>query len=361
MSQTDRQLVLTLGGPAVEDAKIPFSILAMKMDALQKALYNVALAGSGGPVAQRGNWSKQIRASCELLFCETRKGSLSIVSEIPPALPIQRTLFGEVSAEDADLGLNALQSLKKVVKAIEVADSKKLVSIMPDSSARARALKSIEMLCPRESDDFWVALGSVSGELYTRFTSDSGQFIQRMFENEDVIEIQSISGDLVEIRVLAGRRHIVVRSHQKEITCYYANELEETISQLVAGSIIEVRGKAQVGEDGLIRQIDEILDISSIDLSPFRTSSFKFENRHFILKEPVMCTLEYRNNLWIYECPRFGLHAFAEDRREALRQLREEFAFLVDGLMNEPDDALTQDAKELQDLLKNDLKNIEEL
>jgi hypothetical protein len=55
--------------------------------------------------------------------------------------------------------------------------------------------------------------------------------------------------------------------------------------------------------------------------------SFCFNNKDFILKEPVICTLEYRNSLWVYECPRYGLHTFSKDRHEALRQLGEEFNF----------------------------------
>ena len=75
----------------------------------------------------------------------------------------------------------------------------------------------------------------------------------------------------------------------------------------------------------------------------------------FKLEEPVMCSLNFRNNLWVYECPRYGLHTFSENQEEAYQQLLDEFIFLVDGLMNEPDDALTGDAIELRDLLRNDL------
>ena len=90
-------------------------------------------------------------------------------------------------------------------------------------------------------------------------------------------------------------------------------------------------------------------------------SSFHFNNRRFILREPVICSPEYRNNLWVYECPRYGLHAFSEDRQEALRQLGEEFAFLYEGLINEPDANLTPDAIELREILKTDFVRVEEL
>ncbi|MEA1944220.1 MAG: hypothetical protein U9N07_02605 [Euryarchaeota archaeon] len=96
-------------------------------------------------------------------------------------------------------------------------------------------------------------------------------------------------------------------------------------------------------------------------LSPFRTSSFHLNDRRFILREPVIRSPEYRNNLWVYECHRYGLHAFSEDRQEALRQLGEEFAFLYDGLINEPDEKLTPDAIELRDLLRADVVRVEEI
>lgn len=357
MPNNERQLTLTIGGPDVEDGKIPLAALAGKLNALQKTLFNVALARSGGPVAQRGNWSKRILASCELLFCESRKGSLTVVAEIPSPISLQTTLSGT----EVDEGLHALDALRQVTVSISAGDSSNLVSIMPDGGARLRALKSIEALCPRDTDGFWVSLGNGSGKTYARLTSESRSFIQQIFEDDDVVEVQTISGDLVEIRVLAGRRHIVIRRQQREIVCYYPTEMEETITQLVAGSIVEVKGRAQLGDDGVVRQIDEVLDVSTIDLSPFRTSSFHFNDRRFILREPVICSPEYRNNLWVYECPRYGLHAFSEDRQDALRQLGEEFAFLYEGLINEPDENLTPDAIELRDLLRADSVRVEEI
>ena len=86
-------------------------------------------------------------------------------------------------------------------------------------------------------------------------------------------------------------------------------------------------------------------------LKPFKISSFIFNNTSFILKKSTTCSLKYQNDLWMYECPRYGLHTFSKNKQEALQQLNEEFAFLYDGLINEPDDNLTQDAIELRDLL----------
>lgn len=110
-----------------------------------------------------------------------------------------------------------------------------------------------------------------------------------------------------------------------------------------------------------VKQIDEVLDISTEDISLFRTSSFHFNDKKFILKKPATCSLKYQNYLWICECPRYGLHTFSENKPEALQQLNEEFAFLSDGLIHEPNDNLTQDAIKLRDLLKSDVLKVEKI
>jgi len=96
-------------------------------------------------------------------------------------------------------------------------------------------------------------------------------------------------------------------------------------------------------------------------LKPFKISSFSFNNTSFILKKPATCSLKYQNGLWMYECLRYGLYTFSENKQEALQQLNEEFAFLYDGLIHEPDEKLTQDAIELRDLLKSDVLKVEKI
>ena len=96
-------------------------------------------------------------------------------------------------------------------------------------------------------------------------------------------------------------------------------------------------------------------------IKSFNTSLFSFNNTSFILKKPVTCSMKHQNGLWMYECPRYGLHTFSENKIEALKQFNEEFAFLYDGLIHEPDDNLTQDAIELRDLLKSGVLKVEDM
>jgi len=93
----------------------------------------------------------------------------------------------------------------------------------------------------------------------------------------------------------------------------------------------------------------------------FVKDSFVWENKKYNLKNQVVCNIEYQDDLWIIECKRYGLHAFSNNKDEALSQFEEEFAFLCDGLLKEDDNNLTNDAKELKYILKNDLYSTSEL
>lgn len=100
--------------------------------------------------------------------------------------------------------------------------------------------------------------------------------------------------------------------------------------------------------------------MSTVDLPPFGIKVFVWQNRRYILKEPVLIHLDYEGDLWVYKIPRYALHAFSPDRRNALSQLHEHFAFACDDLLCETDENLTLDAIELRDRLKSDIEDIKE-
>ena len=87
------------------------------------------------------------------------------------------------------------------------------------------------------------------------------------------------------------------------------------------------------------------------EVRPFETCSFLWGSYNYLLKNPVQILSARQDGLWIFECPDYGLSAFSASREEAISHLGEEFAFVYNGLKNEPDDALTSDAAALRDKL----------
>jgi hypothetical protein len=109
------------------------------------------------------------------------------------------------------------------------------------------------------------------------------------------------------------------------------------------------------------KQFDEVFELHAVDLTPFTFRAFQWGGRSFHLAERVVCIPAVQGDLWIYECPRYGLHAFSRNRTEALQQFHEEFVFLYDGLIPERGDQLIADALQLRDLLNRDVVLVEAL
>jgi len=360
--KNERILSMTISGTAAEEGRVSLNLLTQKLKALQKSLYNIAAAQEGRTIGQRGNWSKYTRLSCELIFKDIKKGSLMIELELPPSPPVQISLFPEEVNEDA--GLNALNKFKSICTAVSNNKQKNIIDLFPDPIARYRFLKSLEPLLPREEDDINISFGNGKGNVYAMFTPETKKVIQDVIsltEDDEKVGVKVISGIIVELRAYAGTRHLIIKHRNREVTCYYPTDMEEEISQLIIGSVIEVTGMAQFNEDGHIRQIDDIIDIEMMDLSPFRIKRFICDNKKYILKEPVLCNIDYEGDLWIYEVPRYGLHAYSENRQEALSQIHDEFAFLYETFYNEKDENLTKKARQLRDNLREDLLKIEEI
>ncbi len=96
-------------------------------------------------------------------------------------------------------------------------------------------------------------------------------------------------------------------------------------------------------------------------VKPFETCSFLSGHVNYVLHRPIQCLSARQDGLWVFECPQYGLVAFSADHREAKEQLEEEFGILYEGLIHQPDEALTQDAIRMRDKLRADVKTIQPL
>lgn len=92
---------------------------------------------------------------------------------------------------------------------------------------------------------------------------------------------------------------------------------------------------------------------------PFETCSFLWGDHNYLLRQPVRVFSAYQDGLWVFECPAYGLSTFSADRQEALQQLNEEFGFIYEGLIHEPDASLTRDAIILREKLREDVKQVQ--
>lgn len=352
-SDPERQITLRLTGPEVDDGRVPLTVLSVKLDALQKSVYNVAAATSG-TLSARGRWTNEIRERCELSLVQVKAGSLELLVEVPPDPQMSMP-------HRTRLGTDGLRDFVKLTEAVVAADSSAIRKILPDYGARLRALKSLETLCPEPDADYSVEVSRRNGSPPARLETATRQYLRETSwagAGEEDFDTQAITGRLVMIRV-GGRDQIAILSNQREIRCSYPSELEGVISQLVAGSLVEVTGVARLDSQGIVQEISEVFSVDTAVLLPFRIKKFSWDNRRFILKRTVSCQPDFRNGLWVYECERLGLHAYAETRERALLDFHEEFAAIWDGVAEEEDEALAPDALALKAELLDLVERVE--
>jgi len=340
MTSDARRVRLKFDGPAVTDGKVPLLILAEKLKHLQKAIFNIA----SGTLPRRGSWSRKVQRACELRFVEVNIGSLEVISELPPP--------EEFEVEGLDLGVSSLQRLRDVLSSVTQKRHERIVELFPDSGTRARVMKSVVGILPNEGDDYDIVIGMDSLPEHWVLQADDRDYInESILEEVDEIDAETIrvvTGKLFRIEIDTAERHIALEVNGRRIKCRYPDYLEETISQFVAGSLVEVKGRAVFDSSGNVSEIKEIIEVDEMELAPVTMKRVKDDGRTLEFKDPISVSLDFRNGLWVYEFDPLGILAYADNRKSALRHLREEFFVLWDDIRGCDDEGLTSDAQELK-------------
>ena len=353
---SDRTLSLTIFSKGTEEEKIYIDILAEKFKALQESLYGIANAMEGISGRSKGKWKKQLQNACRLVFSDVKKGSLSVMTRVEE--PVEAPLD-----DSFDLGLQAVKTFKQVTKVINEPDNETFKNLLPYAESRNRFLRKYRDLYP-DNDKYKVAIGNGIDKKLSILTFDKAGEIEKLFaidKESTTSQKCRISGEFIEIRIGDDKRHFAIRTSVGEERCPYEEEMENYISQIPAGSLVEIYCSVTFDKENKIKDICEVFDLQLIDLEDPIFDKFIWGDKKYILKESVAGKLLYRNNLWVYELEEYGLYSYSYDRREALIGLHEDFAFQCDDFLGEADENLTQEAREIRDAIKSNLLKIEEL
>lgn len=112
----------------------------------------------------------------------------------------------------------------------------------------------------------------------------------------------------------------------------------------------------QLWEDSSLEPAREIpLTIAaecSVDRVEHEMTHIDCGDRSFELRQALSLVLVSEDGRWFCEYEALGLLGYGDSPHEALRVLQEDFLATYDGLINEPDEALTLGARELRDTLE---------
>lgn len=313
-------------GESFPQGRVPIMVLAPRLDALQTCLFHAAATVTHNATARRGQWFQHYLADAGLVFKASYSSDLVIEMEMPRP---EGYLPGTVS-----VGPQALDLFFEVSDAVESAPER-VASAIPDRTERAFLLRSLEGLCPSTEDDYQVELENCTGT-HPKLTLTGGtrKAIKRLVATAtapDLPECQerTIVGLLTKIHVQIGPPMIAVQvGTGVEISCYYEETIRDQISNLLAGSYVEVSGVASLNNDGSIKQLDNILDVELVSMEPLRLMRFRHGTTRYTLREPVLVRVERFGEGWVYGCPEISLWGFGKRRDDALIDLGENFDFL---------------------------------
>jgi hypothetical protein len=334
--EATRKVTLTFGGDAFAHGRVPLTLLAEKLKALQSLMFHAAATVSRDKVARRGQWANRYRDAVELSFVDSHHSDLVIEAELPAIAP---TL-----ADDFDLGKQSLGLAYDFADAISRADVQKLMQLAPDRQERTLLIRAVESLAPDPAENYAITFANGSAQRPGVRLTGSSRLVARMLhlqgalaEAESAREV-TIVGTLTKIHYDVAPQKIAVRVDPgNEVDCFYDDALREQVTNLCVGGIVEVGGTALFDVEGRVKQIDAVAGIEAVSMEPVRISRFEHGGRTYRLAEAVPFAVEFSEGVWVYSNETLGIRGYAFKRDEALKELHEafDFAYREIGLANE--------------------------
>lgn len=346
--ESTRKVTLAFGGEVFADGRVPLTLLADKLKALQSLLFHAAATVSKDKIARRGQWANRYRDAVELRFTDARTGSLVIEAELPAA-------NAPALWDDFDLGGQAVELAYDFARSTDQSDLPALTRLVPDRQERALLLRSIESIAPSPAENYAITFANGSPQHPgVSLTGESRQRARRMLLQQSIDENESareatITGTLTKIHFDVGPQKVAVRvGPGNEVDCFYDDSLREQVSNLCAGSTVEVVGNATLDVEGRVKQIDSVMSVEAVSMEPIRMSTFEHAGSRYRLREAVPVSIEFTEGVWAYSYDALGIRGFAERREDALRELHEAFDFAYRDIGLADEDSLIGKAIEMK-------------
>jgi len=343
------KLQLEFSGEAFADGRVPVTVVAAKLQALQTLLFHAAAAVRGDTSSRRGQWFSKYREIAELSFANAHHSNLVIEAELA-ADPVLSDAF--------DAG-------KQAIDLVFAAGSDIGSGRLPDANIskddRRYLLRAFEGLMPYDTDQYQVVLknGGTSALPQLVFTPESRRIVRRLtaLKPSAFIDEATVVGELIKIHLDSGEDKITVRSGSREIDCFYPDSMRDQVANLLAGSVVEVTGRATVDERGEMRKLSDVIDVDTVSLDPLRITRFEHMGHRYQLTTPVTLNVDYKDGLWVYSNESLNLWGYAERREDALRDLHESFDYIYREIAQAKDDELDGVARKLKASLISLVRN----
>lgn len=343
----NRQISLKLEGSAVKDHSVPFKLLASVLDGMQHTFYCIGQEVSGREPRNRGRIPADILQACELRRIIEKPGSYEVVAEVADSQQIQ--LF------DFDIGKMVLDKYMNLITYLDDNPNNLDIKIMfPDSSHRRRILRSVEMYCPREGDEWELAFDNTVMQRRGVLTRGVREKISKLV-NPPNVELLTVTGELMRLHLDERKIAILYPDTHRILDCFYDIEIEDFIIGNLKG-LIQVTGRVQLDASGHPDKIIDVTAINELDLTAVKLSRISAFDVTLELSQPLIIKPSFEDQEVILEFPDFHIIASGVTREQTIRTFEEDFIWLWKEYALVNDDELTSDAIQLKNNLLSMIK-----
>jgi len=193
-----------------------------------------------------------------------------------------------------------------------------------------------------------------STENYIPLKPEHKEIINKWLQEDMKEASRKIRGIITRIKVDGRRRYFIVLSVDGELYKFEFTEKEKDIETRIIDLIkspVEIVGITS-GKTK-IKQIREILDLRPLEEIYMESiGEYKFKQ-----KVSIKVSYDAEDDLWVLQNDDLGIIGVGDTYEEALKQLENSLQVVIEGYLHEPDENLTDDAKELKRNLQKYMEN----
>jgi hypothetical protein len=312
--------------------RVPVVLVVNVLQRIQNIIYSVGDHVKGNPYRPRGDYPKDIKEDCSLVFSDVKLGSITAdlqISEVRTAIPGLPT-YGELALDKTNKIIETISTLRE--------PKQQLLGIINDEKRLNRIITDFNNIWPNEESNYDIYL-TYSYKKH-QFYPDRKPIIESLlYYPEEEYEIV-VQGRLIEYSVDQKRKFEVDTPFGKK-RGKYTVDIEDYVNDHM-GEFVRARGMMSIENN---KEIFEIKNENALErMSTFPIKDFFVKNKLLTFKQPINVEVEYSNEQYIFSEDNLKLLVVAKNVKEGFEGIKEELSHIWTNYVLAKERELSSDA-----------------
>lgn len=325
---------------------VPVMLAVDILQGIQSIIYSIGDHLAGNPFRPKGDFPKEIKEDCGLVFSDIKFGSVSAelqINEVQTALPDMLT-YGEL----------ALGKANEIIETVAIEDDPEehLLEIINDKKRLDRIIRELDPIWPDEESKYDISF-SYRDKKYN-FHPGRKPIIKLLLYHPAEEYESIVLGRIIEFRV-DQKRQFEIDTPEGIVRGKYSADIEDYIDRHI-GKIVKARGIMSVEDKQRIFQIESENAFERIDTFPI--TDFLLSGETVTFEQPISIEVEFENEQYIFSEESMKLLVVADNIKDGTSGIKEELAHIWGDYILANKEELNNDAikfkRYLLSLIKED-------